>query len=347
MPDAINRANYHADETPGIRTVTVIIALLPVAVIVAILFVLARLLDKLPGETSLIIGLLFGAVLFATLTAVTAYVVLLFRRPFRLGDRVLFPMLGLKGDVVKITLMFTRVAQVEGPDGAEERTGRHIYIPNTSLFRQVVVNCTVRNPATPVVCEQVFTLTYDSDLDAAEKILLAAAQEVTGDVATAAGKPPRVVPENTTGGLVVRLRYVARHDARAQTAKEILRRVVAGVLSDKNVRFAGAGGGAHRVTEAEVAASEPKTVDVDIALIDDPEEHVPLRPADPHYIEELAERIKQMGLLQPIVVQKTSSGRFTLIAGRFRLLACKRLGWRAISSVVQEPAPGSSTDTPL
>lgn len=347
MSDPAGRTAYHADETPGIRTVTIIIALLPVAAVVAVLYILARLLDKLPGETSLIIGLLFGAVLFATLTAATAYVVLLFRRPFRLGDRVLFPMLGLKGDVVKITLMFTRVAQVEGPDGAEERTGRYIFIPNTSFFRQVVVNCSVRNPATPVICEQTFTLTYDSDLDAAEKVLLAAAQEVAGDVAKETGKAPCVLPENTVGGLVVRLRYMARHDARVQAAKDILRRVVAGVLAEKNVRFAGAGGGAYRATEADVAASEPKTVDVDLALIDDPEEHVPLRPADPHYIEELAERIKQMGLLQPIVVQKTSSGRFTLIAGRFRLLACKRLGWRAISSVVQEPAPGSSTETPL
>ncbi len=335
----------HADETPGIRAVTVIVALLPVAVIVALLVVIARILDRLPGETALIAGLLFGAALFAALTATTAYVVLLFRRPFRVGDRVFLPALGLKGDVVKITLMFTRLAHVEGPDGAEERTGRHIYVPNTSLFRHMVVNCTTRHPAQPVICEQVFMLTYDSDLDAAERVMLAAAQDVAGDAAREAGKAPYVFPENTAGGILARLRYVAPHNARAQAARDILRKVVAGILAEKNVRFAGAGGSAYR---ADLAAdAQPKTVDVDIAHIDDPEENVPLRPADPHYIEELAERIRQMGLLQPIVVQRASSGRYTLIAGRFRLLACKRLGWRAISSVVQEPASAASGDTPL
>jgi ParB family chromosome partitioning protein len=70
--------------------------------------------------------------------------------------------------------------------------------------------------------------------------------------------------------------------------------------------------------------------------IDDPEANVPLRPADPNYIAELADRIKQMGLLQPVLVQRAADGRFTLVAGRFRLLACERLGWKAIPAIIKE-----------
>ena len=70
--------------------------------------------------------------------------------------------------------------------------------------------------------------------------------------------------------------------------------------------------------------------------IDDPEANVPLRPADPNYIAELADRIKQMGLLQPVLVQRAANGRYTLVAGRFRLLACERLGWKAIPAIIKE-----------
>jgi ParB family chromosome partitioning protein len=86
-----------------------------------------------------------------------------------------------------------------------------------------------------------------------------------------------------------------------------------------------------------VHAAGPETV-TEIAMenIDDPEANVPLRPADPNYIAELADRIKQMGLLQPVLVQRAANGRYTLVAGRFRLLACQRLGWKAIPAIIKE-----------
>ena len=47
--------------------------------------------------------------------------------------------------------------------------------------------------------------------------------------------------------------------------------------------------------------------------------------------EQLAESIKKIGLLQPILVRINSLGSFEVVAGNRRFDACKKLGWRKIS----------------
>ncbi len=44
-------------------------------------------------------------------------------------------------------------------------------------------------------------------------------------------------------------------------------------------------------------------------------------------IADLAKSIAQQGLLSPITVLPTPDGRFDLVAGQRRFLACKQLGW--------------------
>ena len=53
-------------------------------------------------------------------------------------------------------------------------------------------------------------------------------------------------------------------------------------------------------------------------------------------IEDLAENIREKGLLHPIIVRKTSSGRYELIAGQRRYLACKKLGMGKIRANVRD-----------
>jgi ParB-like chromosome segregation protein Spo0J len=47
-------------------------------------------------------------------------------------------------------------------------------------------------------------------------------------------------------------------------------------------------------------------------------------------------------LLQPILVMPAGPGRYRLLAGHKRFLACGQLGWKAIPVVVQEE-PGAQT----
>jgi len=53
-------------------------------------------------------------------------------------------------------------------------------------------------------------------------------------------------------------------------------------------------------------------------------------------IDELAESIKKIGLIQPIVVRTNSSEFFEIVAGYRRFNACKKLGCRKITCHVVE-----------
>lgn len=55
----------------------------------------------------------------------------------------------------------------------------------------------------------------------------------------------------------------------------------------------------------------------------------------PEDIMQLAGQIKQMGLLQPVVVRKLYTGDLRLVAGFRRYTACKRLKWETIPAIVR------------
>lgn len=70
-----------------------------------------------------------------------------------------------------------------------------------------------------------------------------------------------------------------------------------------------------------------------ISLIEEPAAR-PHIPIDCAKLDELAASIRQVGLIQPITVRLTASGRFELIAGLRRLRACGRLGMTHIDAIV-------------
>jgi len=53
-------------------------------------------------------------------------------------------------------------------------------------------------------------------------------------------------------------------------------------------------------------------------------------------IEDLARSIEKQGLLSPITVYQNENGKYALIAGQRRLLACKHLGLLAISAIIRD-----------
>lgn len=53
-------------------------------------------------------------------------------------------------------------------------------------------------------------------------------------------------------------------------------------------------------------------------------------------LEDLASSIREKGLLNPITVMKTQDGRYDLIAGQRRFLACKRIGMQSIPAIIRE-----------
>ena len=55
-------------------------------------------------------------------------------------------------------------------------------------------------------------------------------------------------------------------------------------------------------------------------------------------LDDLANSIKEKGLLSPVTVRRNDNGTFSLVAGQRRFLACKRLGWETIPAIIRDIA---------
>jgi ParB family chromosome partitioning protein len=66
-----------------------------------------------------------------------------------------------------------------------------------------------------------------------------------------------------------------------------------------------------------------------------PNPHQPRTIFDPDQLSELAESIREVGLLQPIVVRPQAGGRYELVMGERRLRASKEAGLTAIPAIVR------------
>lgn len=60
-------------------------------------------------------------------------------------------------------------------------------------------------------------------------------------------------------------------------------------------------------------------------------------------LADLAASIRQCGLMRPITVRQTGGGRFAVVSGNRRLMACRMLGMTHIDAVVLWPGPEAQT----
>ncbi|MBS7628190.1 mechanosensitive ion channel family protein, partial [Candidatus Bathyarchaeota archaeon] len=134
-------------------------------------------------------GLILGWSLQAPVSGFAAWLLISIIRPFRVGDRIQLPSYGLVGDVVGISPLYTTLNQVGGSVGSEEPANRTILIPNAMLFSALLINYTPKHqeklikfeahrPSTGpayMLDEFVLRMSYDSDWNEAERILLNAA----------------------------------------------------------------------------------------------------------------------------------------------------------------------------
>ena len=86
--------------------------------------------------------------------------------------------------------------------------------------------------------------------------------------------------------------------------------------------------------EVDRALSESPFVDVDLKAVD-PNPRQPRREFDDVSLKELAASIKQLGLLQPLVV-RANGDRYELVAGERRLRALKIAGFETAPALVVE-----------
>ena len=84
---------------------------------------------------------------------------------------------------------------------------------------------------------------------------------------------------------------------------------------------------------AEIAGAHYQEIEVS-AITPNPRQ--PRRSFDEEALDELAESIREVGLLQPVVVRAAGPGRYELIMGERRWRACQRAGLTEIGAIVKQ-----------
>jgi len=158
---------------------------------------------RLLGLTAGFFGMMLGWSLQQPVTGIAAWLMIILKKPFRIGDRVIIA--GITGDVTGISLTHVILNQVGGSVGGEERSGRGILIPNAILFQNVIINYTLDQEF--MLDEVPVRLTFDSDWERAKEIMITAASDVTKDIIAKTGEQPFIRAEFLDWGILARLRY--------------------------------------------------------------------------------------------------------------------------------------------
>ncbi len=191
--------------------------------VIAVLVIMAMTGSlRLLGLTAGFFGMMLGWSLQQPVTGIAAWLMIVLKKPFKIGDRVIIA--GITGDVTGITLTHVILNQVGGSIGGEEKSGRGILIPNAILFQHVIINYTLDQEF--MLDEVPVRLTFGSDWERAKEIMIAAAQDVTSEIIAKTGQAPFIRAEFLDWGILVRLRYNTIPAKRQELSTYIIERLL-------------------------------------------------------------------------------------------------------------------------
>jgi len=180
------------------------------------------------GITLGFIGSIMAWMLSAPVKNMAGWLFLVITRPFKVGDRVIIG--DNLGDVIDITVNYIVLDQVGGTTVGEDKSGRGVLVPTAWLFDRLINNYSMKLPSDEgerkfLLDEVLVRITYDSNWDIAEKILLECAKEVTADVIAEANQEPYLRAEFFPSGVFMRIRYLVAPTDRQRVWYEIVKRI--------------------------------------------------------------------------------------------------------------------------
>jgi ParB family chromosome partitioning protein len=100
-------------------------------------------------------------------------------------------------------------------------------------------------------------------------------------------------------------------------------------------------------TDAPVPVAEgTESLEIEISKIL-PNAYQPRKNFDEDKLAELAESIREHGVVQPVVVRGKEDGFYELVVGERRVRACQRLGYERIPAIVREFSDGQMMEVAL
>ncbi|HEX9767437.1 MAG TPA: mechanosensitive ion channel domain-containing protein [Nitriliruptorales bacterium] len=145
------------------------------------LLVLAWIWIEPLGNAGTALGLMSAGVAIALadlLRNFAGWIYVVARRPFRVDDRI--EVGDMAGDVIDIRMFRTTMLEIREWVDADQSTGRIVHVPNGIFLREAVANFT--QGFAYVWHEVAVLVTFESDWEKAEQVMLEVLTELTADV---------------------------------------------------------------------------------------------------------------------------------------------------------------------
>lgn len=224
-----------------VSNVTIFIGLLKFAFGLILLLIIVFSYSDSWGELGFVAGLLtvaFGLALQKPISGIFAWLIIVSRKPFRIGDRV--NLTGINGDITDITLSHIMLDEVGGTIDGEESSGRTIIVPTSVIFEQDVINYTERDEF--ILDEVTTTITYECNLENAENIMISSVEKIMIplwiDFPKKAVKKPHIRLNFKDSGINVTVRYITIATQRNKISTDIRREIHKLIISAEDVEFA-------------------------------------------------------------------------------------------------------------
>lgn len=201
--------------------------------ILAVIFVSTGSLAAFGVSAGLLTAAL-GWALQRPITGVAGWMMVMIKKPFKIGDRILIEK--VRGDVTDISLTHIYVKELGGIIGGEETSGRTILIPNSKLFEKNIINYTLNNK---YIRDQVkIQVTYESNLKKAMKLATKAAHTVLGEEMVKETEEPYALTYFADSGINLYVRYNAPNDQLQRIGSQITQKIYSSYARHDDVEFA-------------------------------------------------------------------------------------------------------------
>lgn len=186
-------------------------------------------------DLGIVLGALTAALGFALqkpISAIAAWVMIVIKRPFDIGDRIIIG--GVKGNVVDISITHIHLEEV-GRYGGEETSGRIVIIPNSVLFEQNITNYSSKDDY--VLGQVILTVSYESNVDKAVGITLDVARKYTDEYNEIVGKPAHTRLYFSNNGMEIHVRYYVPFDKAQEMATTITKEIYSQIKDTSDIEI--------------------------------------------------------------------------------------------------------------
>jgi small-conductance mechanosensitive channel len=175
-----------------------------------------------------------GWALQRPITGIAAWIMVVVKRPFNIGDRIIIG--DVKGDVKDITLTHIVLDEVGGLVDSEVISGRVIMVPNYQLYEQNIINYTQQHDY--IIAESIVQVTYESNLDKAIRISYDAAMKYTKEASEKLKQEPMIRISMAGSGIDIKARFYGEAYGIRKITSNITKEIYDRIKKEKDVEIA-------------------------------------------------------------------------------------------------------------